>query len=165
MQKGSVFATVMAMVSLLVGGCSDQSKMESACKELTEALVVDPRSVSYNEVTTISSEMSQADLEGATSRRYGGKQVSPESKRYFDLIYKKGENLPRKYWVDIDYTTDSYAGKQRAKVMCTFVVVPGSQKFLASFSSGSRDYYGYGLEALFVGKKLPGSLGGLFDLK
>lgn len=156
---------VIALAGLLIGGCSDQSKMESACKGLAEALEIDPQSMSYNEISIVSSEISQADLESAISRRFGGKPVAPESKRYFNLIYGEGKDLPRKYWVDVDYTADGNIGKNRSNVMCTFVVVPGSQKFLASFSSGGRDYYSYGLEALFMGKKLPSSLGGLFDLK
>lgn len=155
----------IAVTSFLIAGCSDQSKMQNACKGLTETLLTDPSSVKYNNVDIVESSISRSDLEIATSRRFSENSISPESKRYFDSIYETGTDLPTKYWVDMDYTADSYAGKSRSKVMCTFIVVSDRQKFLASFSFGGRDYFGGGLEALFMGKKLPGSLGGLFDLK
>ena len=157
---------LLALLALLaLSGCSDESKMKSACEGLAKTLAVDPGSVKINEISVIRSEISQRDLEAAYSRRFGGTPVSPETKRYYSGIYEKGSDLPIKYWVDIDYTASESSGKARSSMLCSYISIRGNDLFLSSLSTGKREYYGYGLDALFMGKSLPSNLDLSFSIK
>ena len=157
---------LVAWLALLVlAGCSDESKMKSACEGLVKALAVDPGSVKVNEISVIRGNISQRDLETAYSRRFGGAAVSPETKRYYSGIYEKGSDLPIKYWVDVDYTANESLGNARSSMLCSYISIRGNDLFLSSLSTGKREYYGYGLDALFMGKSLPSNLDLSFSIK
>ncbi|MBS5839453.1 MAG: hypothetical protein KID05_09830 [Pseudomonas sp.] len=157
---------LVAWLALLVlAGCSDESKMKSACEGLVKALAVDPGSVKVNEISVIRGNISQRDLETAYSRRFGGAAVSPETKRYYSGIYEKGSDLPIKYWVDVDYTANESLGNARSSMLCSYISIVGGDLFLSSLSTGKREYQGYGLDALFMGKSLPSNLDSSFSIK
>ena len=156
---------VAGLALLALAGCSDESKMKSACEGLAKTLAVDPSSLKVNEISVMRSDISQRDLEAAYSRRFGGTAVSPATKRYYSGIYEKGSDLPIKYWVDVDYTASESLGKARSSMLCTYISIGGNDLFLSSLSTGKREYYGYGLDALFMGKSLPGNLDSSFSIK
>jgi len=155
----------LAVALALLSGCSDESKMTSACKGLIKTLAIEPDSVQFNEVKISKSELSQRDLEAGYSRRFGDKTVDAANKRYFDILYGEGKNIPTKYWVDIDYTAEAPAGKSRSSVLCTYINIKKHDLFLSSLSTNKREYFGDGLISLFMGKALPSQMDSLFSIK
>ena len=148
---------------LLLAGCSDESKMKSACLGIAEEMSVDPSSVTVNSTEVVKSKLKFTEMLTILSKKFGG-NTPPSVTTHTNALFNSGE-YPDYVMVQIDYTSNSNHGKSRDKILCTYVDKVLPDAFLLTVTAKNKDISGASLEALLTDIKRPKQLDDSLSLK
>ncbi|CAG8863158.1 hypothetical protein PS627_00094 [Pseudomonas fluorescens] len=147
---------LLIIAAMLVSGCNEQSKLESACASIVRDASVDPSAVVINKTAYKQSDMKLYEAYEIISAKYDRK--TPKSiTEHTDKLINRSEP-PRMHVVAIDWTGSTASGRVRSYASCTFIADALPQTFLSEVDFDTEAYKGTRLNALFDRVSIPSEL-------
>lgn len=146
-----------------VAGCSDSSKMESACRDIAKESSVDPSSLKVNRVLESSEDAKNNEVVTLIREMNGGKIPAAWQKK-LDSLWRS-EVQPQNRTVAIDFTANDRFGQERNAIVCTYLTGFFDRPVLKEVVIGDSTHDYKGLSSLFTGLRPPDGLSALYEVK
>ncbi|WP_223535425.1 hypothetical protein [Pseudomonas sp. GL-B-16] len=127
------------IITLSLVGCSNESKMEAVCKDISKRISTDPSTFRVNEVRTTSAKMTSADVLSFLQTKYPN-GIPDATNKLREMLASEKDEKSSQTFVTVDFSAQSDKGAKRNEVLCHYVNWTGTTTSLNSITANNRDY-------------------------
>lgn len=132
-----IFTSLVMTLSL--AGCSNESKMEAVCKDISKRISTDPSTFRVNEVRTTSAKMTTTDVLSFLQTKYPN-GIPDATNKLREMLASEKDEKSSQTFVAVDFSAQSDRGTKRSEVLCHYVNWTGTTTSLSSITANNSDY-------------------------